>query len=124
MKTLSKKALLLGILMFFGIGFAFAPKIDAAGFAGNAGFTWNRVSATVNISKTNISVNWQASNHPDHKMWFGVYQNGAQKGQKLFSYLQSTSISISSTVGVSGHLAAHREHLGNPSTYVTGTWLP
>lgn len=55
-------------------------------------------------------------------MWFGVYRGTTRVGQTLLDHLADARFITNLKNGDRVHLAARREHVGNPSTYVKGTW--
>lgn len=122
---LSSVALVAVIAVVTGIN----VRADYKDFAGSAGFTQSRVSTsnTKNNNEYLAGVNWKESDHSGHKMWFRIKNsNGEERGRILInrpgngvSYLDTTARN-----GFYYWLYANREHLGNPETYVKGTWQP
>ncbi|WP_279160796.1 hypothetical protein [Thomasclavelia cocleata] len=70
-------------------------------------------------------INWGYSNKSSHKMWFRVVNKvAAQKGKGLFNYLAQGAVTTSGTdIDYDYYLQAAREHVINPSTYVSGVWF-
>ncbi len=98
-------------------------------FSGSAGFTQKKVG-TQN-TKENYEylsgVNWKKSDHKDHKMWFTIKNSdGVQRGRQLINRPGNgtTYFETNCKYGYYYYLYANREHLGNPNTYVSGTWQP
>lgn len=107
----------------------FNVRADYKDFAGSAGFSQARVSEsnTKNNNEYLAGVNWKTSDRSGHKMWFRIKNsNGEERGRILINR-PGNGVSYFDTTGRNGYyywLYANREHLGNPSSYVTGTWQP
>lgn len=104
-------------------------KANYNGFGGSAGFTYAQVSSqnTKDNYQYLAGINWTYSSYSNHKMWFQIRNsNGDNRGEKLLSGTSSNTVYFNTTAeyGHYYYLYAHREHIVNPSTYVSGTWQP
>ena len=100
------------------------------GFQGSASYSEQKVSMESN-AKENFEylagVKWETSDKKNHRMWFTIKNsNQASRGTILIEK-PSKEVHFLDTSAKKGYyywLWAHREHWGNPSTYVSGTWQP
>lgn len=102
-------------------------SILAASFSGSAASSWQNVSTITKKDNTsyNTTVNWTYSSEPSHKQWFAMDKStGGSMGSILLNYKTSKSFRTDGTKGSSYILRSKREHLGNPTTSVSGTWTP
>jgi|GEM_PF-1081974 len=110
----------------------FTQGINASyhGFAGSAGYSYRKVGDA--NPKDNHGylggIRWQSSDHSGHKEWFVIKNSqGAIRSSEILinrPSSETTYVNVTTTYGYYYYLYASREHLGNPYTYVTGTWQP
>lgn len=125
-KKILYSCLLIVAIFFFT---AIEVKADYKGFAGSAGYQPRKVGDKnmKNNYQYLAGINWQDSDHTNHKMWFRIRNyNGEERGSVLISRPGNgtTYLRTDATNGYYYYLYANREHIVNPSTYVTGTWQP
>lgn len=103
-----------------------APPVQAASFGGGAKSDYVRVSPPTSKtnSKTYTTVQWVYSDRSSHNMWFGLYSGDTLINQALLKYRTTASFPTYANYGSTYHLRARREHIINPLTYVSGTWIP
>lgn len=101
------------------------------GFSGSAGYGYQDMSdyvTKVTSDDVKIGVNWNYTDEGDHKEWFNVVNNnGESRGKMLIESCDGENhpFSLSSTVySYNYKLQAGREHIIDPTTYVSGTWRP
>lgn len=103
-----------------------ASTQEVTSFAGSAGYDYTLVSKknTKNKAGNFAIINWDYSNKSSHKMWFRVVNKvAAQKGKGLFNYLAQGAVTTSGTdIDYDYYLQVAREHIIDPSTYVSGVW--
>ena len=109
-------------------------KADGYSFSINTNYAWGRdLSLNSYMKRTGTTVStviWQTSNKPSHYMWFGVKdETDTLMGQGKYSYLSEGSFitninSYMNNSNKSFYLIARREYFVDPTTQVTGLWLP
>ena len=69
-------------------------------------------------------VNWKTSSQSSaHDLYFRVVNsNGAYRGGRKFSYLETGTFSTTTTYNYGYYLQAKRENSIDPATTVTGSW--
>lgn len=121
-----KQFMKLALAMVF-IAILFNPGyVRAESFAGSAGSNYTKISGYAYKAHSDNSsiVHWKTSDKPSHKIWFGVIRGTTLKGEGLFNYLTPSMFPTYMSVTSSCYLVAKREHIGNPSAYITGQWWP
>lgn len=119
----------LGLTIIIGLGTIANVHAATKDFSGSASFSAGRVSAS--NTKTNTSynsvVNWKTSDQGTHKMWFRIRNSNEDlRGSVLIggTGYGDTTFETDCKNGYYYYLWANREHIFNPTTYVTGTWRP
>lgn len=104
-------------------------RADYKNFSGSAGYNYKKVGTenAKNNYQYLAGVNWTYSEKENHKEWFQIRNsNGEGRGTVLINR-PNTGIEYFDTTAKYGYdytLWASREHIINPSTYVSGTWQP
>lgn len=123
LKKRTKRFLVISSLV--GGVFVTNAKAYYTSFGGSAGYTYQTISSPnqKNDDLNQAYVIWEYSDKGSHKEWFRVVNsNGDPRGKALFNYLSRGYISTTTVKGYAYYLQASREHITNPSTYVSGRW--
>lgn len=124
---MKKKQLFLLLLLL--VLFAIPVGADYLNFGGTAGFGFSKVSMdnTKNNYEYLAGIDWQESDHSDHKMWFEIRNSNNESRGKILINRPGKGKEYFDTTAKNGHyyyLYASREHIFNPVTYVSGNWQP
>lgn len=132
MKKLKKRIVIsaLFIILFFSsVVLATSPENRAflrGNFSGRVNSSWGYLSGnTVKCTLRNTAaVNWKTSSQSTaHNMYFRVVSsNGQDKGGRLFSYLENSTMTVDTTHDYEYYIQGRRENAVDPTTSVTGTW--
>ena len=133
MKNIKRKIIglsflfVLALSLCLGVNAAVTPRYKSD-YRGTVNHNWGYCTTGNNFKNTTggTVINWQYSSQSGaHNMWYrAVNSNGADRGSVLMSYLSSVEFSSSTQWNYYYYLQARRENSVDPTTTVSGYWIP
>lgn len=131
MKRLFKKNVLFSVALLFLVGLSMTNvSASMSGFSGSAGYDYEYVSSMkekTTSTATKVKVKWTHSD-TSCNMWFKCVNDVDEtRGKSLLTGTSETTKYLSDSSTTKGYhyrLMTSREHILNPTNYVSGTWEP